>query len=59
MGEDRGAVRNIAKSRMLEHEEYFLSSWLREDVEGKAEDRENTNKESKAESKIGKREVGG
>ena len=42
------------------HEEIFLSSWLREDVEGKDEERENKNMKAKEkESKSGKKEVGG
>ena len=41
------------------HEEHFLSSWLREDVEGKAEDMESASREAKEEeSKSDKREVG-
>ena len=31
------------------HEEHFLSSWLRKDVEGKREEREKMNKEAKEE----------
>ena len=46
--------------RIRSHEESFLSSWLREDVEGKEEERERLNKEAKEEgSRSGKREVEG
>ena len=42
------------------HEGNFLSSWLREDVEGEEEERETMNKEAKEEeSRNGKREVEG
>ena len=42
------------------HEENFLSSWLREDVEGKEEERARLNEEAKQEeSRSGKREVEG
>ena len=40
------------------HEENFLSSWMREDVEGKEEERARLNEEAEQEeSKRGKREV--
>ena len=39
------------------HEENFLSSWLRECVKGKAAEREQVDKEDKAEDKSEKREV--
>ena len=42
------------------HEENFLSSWLRDDIECEAEDVEELNKKSKEEeSKSGKRESEG
>ena len=41
------------------NEEDFLSSWLREDVEGEVEEMERLNKEAKEEESVsGKREVG-
>ena len=63
----------LAKKRLLEdrgclprrdedvlREENFLASWLREDVEGKEEERENVNKAAKEEErKREKREVEG
>ena len=40
------------------HEEHFLFTWLREDMEGKAEDMEKASRESKEEElNSGKREV--
>ena len=42
------------------HEEHLLSSWLREDVEGKTAEMEKANREAKEEeSKSGKRQVEG
>ena len=53
MLEDRGAVPkedgNFLRECQAMHEENFLSSWLREDVEGKEEEREKMNKEAKEE----------
>ena len=64
MLEDRGALPREDGDLLREyhalHEGYFLSSWLREDVEGKEEERERLNKEAKEEeSKSGKTEVEG
>ena len=53
MLEDRGALPR-------EDGENFLSSWLREDVEGNEEEKEKMNKEPKEEdNRIGKRDVVG
>ena len=59
---DRGAFLEEDGNRMREykamHEENFLSSWLREDVEGVKAEIQRLNEESKQEeSKSGKREV--
>ena len=40
------------------YEENFLSSWLREDTESKAEEVEESTKRTQEDLKIGKREVG-
>ena len=61
----QNGIWNMAKKRLLReyqamHEENFLNSWLREDVERKVEERERLNEEAKQEeSKHGKREVEG
>ena len=58
--EDRGALPkedgDLLRGFQAMHEEHFLSSWLREDVEGKEEEKERLNEEAKQEgSKSGKR----
>ena len=59
MLQDRGALPNeegdIVREYKAMHEEHFLSSWLREDVEGR-KDREEKAREE--ESRNGKRKVG-
>ena len=62
--EDRGALPtedgDLLREYQAMHEDNFLSRWLREHVEGKAEEREKLNKEAKEEeSKSGKRVVNG
>ena len=64
MLEDRGALPSEDGDLLPEchamHEENFLSSWLREDVAGKEEERERLNKEAKEEGRTnGKREEEG
>ena len=65
MLEDRGVLPfrkdgDLLREHPATHEENFLSSWLRADVEGEEEDRERLNKAAKEEeSKSGKREVEG
>ena len=58
--EDRGALPkedgDLLRGFQAMHEENFLSSWLRENVEGEEEERERLNEEAKQEgSKSGKR----
>ena len=54
--EDRGVLLkedgNLLREYQAMREEYFLSNWLREDVEGKDEERENKNKEAKKKRKV-------
>ena len=62
MPEDIGALPredgDLLREYHAMHEENFLSSWMREDVEGKEEQRERLNEEAeREESKRGKREV--
>ena len=64
MFEDRGALPRedgvLLRAYQATHEENFLSRWLREDVEGKEEEREILNKEAKEEErKSVRREVEG
>ena len=60
MLEDRGALRSeggdlLREYQAMHEENFLLSCWLREDVEGKEEDREKMNKEAEEEeSKRGK-----
>ena len=46
MLEDRGALRRDEREHQATHEDRFLSGWLRDDTEGKAEEMEKLNKEA-------------
>ena len=56
MLQDRGALPredgDLLQEFQAMHEENFLSCWLRQDVEGKGEERENMYKEAKEEEKV-------
>ena len=58
MLEDSGALPredgDMIRECQAVHEENFLSSWLREDVEGEDEERERLNEEAKEKVKVGK-----